>query len=333
MEITIAIIAAVIIILLAVEYRIKKPGQIILYESNGLVKYRKSNFYPKHFSLVIPNTTYTLTSSVEPEAKGKIGLMVKYSASVTPSLKNISKLIRIGGWGKDVLNDAAKELDVILQGIVKEYTEKFDIEEIKSEGIANYLREKVKETEVQLGLEIISLTIQSVEPADRKIAEAIRQKEASRILEETEKNNQKTRIQTAQMKLKADEEIIKYEHELALKKIQLKEVEEDKEASVALKKLNEQVKRDKIKLEIEKVYALTDLLDHLYSSLADMSTEETGGTSSVIRSFVDLCSRHSLKWYPSSKTEKNTSTTPGSKCLPLCWRMCSSTCSLGQAGR
>lgn len=252
MEITIAIIAAVIIILLAVEYRIKKPGQIILYESNGLVKYRKSNFYPKHFSLVIPNTTYTLTSSVEPEAKGKIGLMVKYSASVTPSLKNISKLIRIGGWGKDVLNDAAKELDVILQGIVKEYTEKYDIEEIKSERIANYLREKVKETEVQLGLEIISLTIQSVEPADRKIAEAIRQKEASRILEETEKNNQKTRIQTAQMKLKADEEIIKYEHELALKKIQLKEVEEDKEASLALKKLNEQVKRDKIKLEIEK---------------------------------------------------------------------------------
>ncbi len=252
MEIGFVIIAAVIIILLAVEYRIKKPGQIILYESNGLVKYRKSNFYPKHFSLVIPNTTYTLTSSVEPEVKGKIGLIVKFSVSVTPSLKNISKLIRIGGWGKDVLNDAAKELDVILQGFVKEYTERFDIEEIKSEGIANYLRDKVKETELQLGLEIISLTIQSVEPADKKIAEAIRQKEASRILEETEKNNQKVRIQTAQIKLKADEEILSYEHQLALKKIQLKEIEEDKEASLALKKLNEQVKRDKIKLEIEK---------------------------------------------------------------------------------
>ncbi|MEW6195201.1 MAG: SPFH domain-containing protein [Bacteroidota bacterium] len=252
MEIGFVIIAALIIILIAVEYRIKKPGQIILYESNGLVKYRKSNFYPKHFSLVIPNTTYTLTSSVEPEVKGKIGLIVKFSVSVTPSLKNISKLIRIGGWGKDVLNDAAKELDAILQGFVKEYTEKFDIEEIKSEGIANYLRDKVKETELQLGLEIISLTIQSVEPADKKIAEAIRQKEASRILEETEKNNQKVRIQTAQIKLKADEEILSYEHQLALKKIQLKEIEEDKEASLALKKLNEQVKRDKIKLEIEK---------------------------------------------------------------------------------
>lgn len=252
MEIAIVIIIAVLIILIAVEYRIKKPGQIILYESNGLVKYRKSRFYPKHFSLAIPNTTYTLTSSVEPEAKGKIGLIVKYSASVVPSLENISKLIRVGGWGKDVLNDAAKELDVIIQGKVKEYTEKIDIEDIHSEDIANYLREKIKETGFQFGLEIISLTIQSVEPADKKIAEAIRQKESSRILEETEKNNQKVRIQTAQIKLKADEEILKYEHDLELKKIQLKEIQEEKEAMLALKKLNEQVKRDKIKLEIEK---------------------------------------------------------------------------------
>lgn len=252
MEIAIVIIIAVLFILIAVEYRIKKPGQIILYESNGLVKYRKSRFYPKHFSLAIPNTTYTLTSSVEPEAKGKIGLIVKYSVSVVPSLENISKLIRVGGWGKDVLNDAAKELDVIIQGKVKEFTEKIDIEDIHSEDIANYLREKIKETGFQFGLEIISLTIQSVEPADKKIAEAIRQKESSRILEETEKNNQKVRIQTAQIKLKADEEILKYEHDLELKKIQLKEIQEEKEDMLALKKLNEQVKRDKIKLEIEK---------------------------------------------------------------------------------
>lgn len=252
MEIAIVIIIAVLFILIAVEYRIKKPGQIILYESNGLVKYRKSRFYPKHFSLAIPNITYTLTSSVEPEAKGKISLVVKYSASVVPSLENISKLIRVGGWGKDVLNDAAKEFDVIIQGKVKEFTEKIDIEEIHSEDIANYLREKIKETGFQFGLEIISLTIQSVEPADKKIAEAIRQKESSRIFEETEKNNQKVRIQTAQIKLKADEEILKYEHDLELKKIQLKEIQEEKEAMLALKKLNEQVKRDKIKLEIEK---------------------------------------------------------------------------------
>lgn len=252
MEIIVGAIVIVLIVILLVEYRIKKPGQIVLYESNGLVNNRKSRFYPVHFSLTIPNTTFTFNSTVEPEAKGKIGLVVKFTATVTPSLENISKLVRIGGWGKDALSDAGKELDVTLQGKVKEFTEQYEVEEIKSEAIANYLREQTKNVSSQLGLEILSLTIQSVEPADKKIAEAIRQKEASRILEETEKNNQKIRIQTAQLKLKADEEIMKYEHDLEMKKLQLKEAEEDKDAALALKKLNEQVKRDKIKLEIDK---------------------------------------------------------------------------------
>lgn len=252
MEITIGIIILVLLILIVSEYRIKKPGQIILFESKGLVKYRKSNFYPKHFSLIIPNTTYTLSSVVEPEAKGKIALVVKFTVTVTPSMNNISRLIRLGGWGKDVLIDAAKELDVILQGKIKEFTENFDIEGLKTESITKYLNEKLIDANTQLGLEILSLTIQSVEPADKKIADAIRQKEASRILEETEKNNQQVRIQTAQLKLKADEEILNYEHDLEMKKFHLKQIEQDKEAELSLKKLNEQVNRDKIKLDIEK---------------------------------------------------------------------------------
>ena len=247
----IIILILILILLIFTEYRIKKPGQIVLYESNGLVKYRKSKFYPRHFSLPLQNTTYTLTATVEPEVKGKIALVVKYAASVTPSLESISKLIRVGGWGKEALNDAAKELDIIIQGKIKEFTENFEIEEIKSEGITGYLREKLKDSGMQLGLEILSLTIQSVEPADKKITEAIRQKEASRILEETEKTAQQARINTAKMKLNADEEILNYEHQLEMKKFQLKESEEDKEAGLAMKKLNEQVKRDKIKLAVE----------------------------------------------------------------------------------
>ena len=225
MDIAIGIIILILVILLISEYRIKKPGQIILYESNGVVSYRKSRFYPRHFSLIIPNTTYNLSSTVEPEAKGKIALIVKYSATVTPSLENISKLIHVGGWGNEALSDAAKELDVILQGRVKEFTENYEVQEIKSESIANYLREKVKDINAQLGLELLSFTIQSVEPADKKITEAIRQKEASRILEDTEKTSQQARINTAHMKLKADEEIMNYEHKLEMKKFQLKEIE------------------------------------------------------------------------------------------------------------
>jgi hypothetical protein len=251
MEIILGIIVILLVVLLFLEYRIKKPGQIVLYESKGLVRDRKSRFYPRHLSLVVPNNTYTLTSSVEPEAKGKIPLLVKFTATVTPSIENISSLVRIGGWGRDVLMDAAKEFDVILQGKIKEFTENFEVEEIKSESITNYLQEKLSDVKSQFGLEILSLTIQSVEPADRKIADAIRQKEASRILEETEKNNQRVRIQTAQMKLKADEEILHFEHQLEMKKFELKETEERRDAELALKKLNEQVKRDKIKLDIE----------------------------------------------------------------------------------
>ena len=138
-------------------------------------------------------------------------------------MRTYPNLIHVGGWGKDALNDAAKELDIILQGKVKEFTENFEVQEIKSEKIADYLREKTKESNVQLGLDILSFTIQSVEPADKKITEAIRQKEASRILEDTEKTSQQARINTVQMKLKADEEILQYEHELEMKKYKLKE--------------------------------------------------------------------------------------------------------------
>ncbi|NWF89230.1 MAG: hypothetical protein HXY50_07165 [Ignavibacteriaceae bacterium] len=251
MDIMLIIILLLLAAAIVYEYRVKKPGQIVLYESNGFVKNRKSRFYPKHLSLVIPNTTYTLTSSAEAEAKGKISLLVKFTVTVTPSIENISKLIKIGGWGNDVLLDAAKELDIIIQGRIKEFTEGFEIEQVRSENIINYLNQKLNSVNTQLGLDILSLTIQSVEPSDKKIAEAIKQKEASRILEETEKNNQLVRIQTAQLKLKADEEIIQYEHQLEMKKLSLKEIEEQKEAEVALKKLNEQVKRDKIKLDIE----------------------------------------------------------------------------------
>ena len=252
MDIAVGIIALAIVLFVLFEYRIKKPGQIVLFESNGKVKYRKSRFYPRHFSLAIPHTTYTITSTVEPEAKGKIALVVKYTATVAPSLANISKLIHVGGWGSDALNDAAKELDIILQGKVKEFTEDFEVQEIKSEKISNYLKEKSQNVYEQLGLDVLSLTIQSVEPSDKKITDAIRQKEASRILEDTEKTSQQARINTAQMKLKADEEIMQYEHELEMKKYKLKETEEEKGAALALKKLNEQIKRDKIKLEIEK---------------------------------------------------------------------------------
>lgn len=245
------IIAAVLVIILS-EYRVKKPGLIVLYESKGKVRQRKSKFYPRHFSLVIPNKTRSVTTAVEGEAKGKIGAVIKVSATIAPSETNLSPLIRIGGWGADVLAEAAKEVDLIMQGLIKTAVEKYEIEDLSSEKVFSALTGSMKELENKLGIEVLSLAVQSIEPADKKISEAIRQKEAARILEETENTNQKARVSAAQMKLKADEEIMKIEHDLELKKFGLKEIELRKEAVLAEKKLEEELKRNRMRLEIEK---------------------------------------------------------------------------------
>lgn len=249
---TAIIILALILIYLVFEYRIKKPGQIVLFESKGKVFHRKGKFFPRHFSLAIPNVTNSFTTSVEAEAAGKIGVNVRLAVTISPSLNNIGQLMKVGGWDKTVLAEAAKELDVILQGYVKAETEKYDVDQVNSEKIFKGIKDRIGDVQEKLGIEILSLTVQSVEPADKKISEAIRQKESARILEETEKTNQLARISAAQMKLKADEEIMKYEHELELKKYKLKEIELENESALANKKLQEELKRSKMRLEVEK---------------------------------------------------------------------------------
>ena len=59
----------------------------------------------------------------------------------------------------------------------------------------------------------------SFEPVNPQIAEALRQREQARILEQTETLNQQARIAAAKSKLKADEEIASLESELELKTI------------------------------------------------------------------------------------------------------------------
>ncbi len=249
------IAAGIVICILAVlifEYRIKKPGQIVLFESDGKVKHRTSNLYARHFSVLMQNKTYTAVSTVEAETKKKISLNVKFSVTLSPSLEHIDKLIHIAGWAGDPISDAGNEIDVMLQGYIKEFIDTQELEDIRSKHLSEYLSKKLAEVNQQFGVEIISLTIQSIEPTDKKISEAIRQKEVTRIMEETERMNQAARINTAQVKLHADEEILKAEHELSLKKLQLKEALAGKEAALELMKLNEQMKRDKIRLAIEK---------------------------------------------------------------------------------
>lgn len=249
------IIIAIVVIVIAIivfEYKIKRPDQIVLHEVNGKILQRKSGFYPRHFSLSIPATINSFSITVDAEAKGKLKLIVKLSVSAAASLENLYLLIRVGGWNKEAVSKACGELDGTIQGYVREFTEKFEIEELSSEKIYNHLLNKVKNTSEALGLKVLALSIQSIDPVDKDIAEALRQLEAARIMETTEAANQNARMTAAKLKFKSDEQITLLEHELELKKYELKRVREEKEAVLAQQRLDEELKRREKQLHIDK---------------------------------------------------------------------------------
>ncbi len=251
MWLVIGIIVAAVAVFIY-EYRLRKPDQLVLSESNGKIVERKGRFYPRHFSLALPNTTQSSQLNIESSAKGNLDIKIKLSVTVAASMHNISLLIKVGGWNTNAVTRAAKELETIIHSQIKEFTEKFEIEELSSEKIYNYLHEKINVSKEMFGLEIISLTVQSFEPLDSKISEALKQQESARILEQTEALNQKARIAASKAKLKADEEIILLENELELKKLQLKKSELEQESALAQKRIEDELSRKKMQLEFDK---------------------------------------------------------------------------------
>lgn len=248
----IIIIVVAVILILLYEFRLRKPDQLVLKESDGKILLSKARFYPKDLSLVLPKTTLPMQLSVESTAKGNLEIKVKLAVTVSLATDNISQLIKVGGWNSNSVSKAAKEFEVVLQSVIKEFTEKYEIEELSSEKIYNYLIERVGVSKEKFGLDIISVSVQSFEVVDQKIADAIRQQESARIFEQTELLNQKARITAAKAKLKADEEIAFLENELELKMFDLKRSELDKESEMADKRMKEELKRKKLNLEFEK---------------------------------------------------------------------------------
>jgi hypothetical protein len=190
--------------------------------------------------------------TVDASAKGNLEIRVKLAVTVGSSPDNLSALVRVGGWSNDAIAKAAKELEPLVQGFVKEYTEQFGIEDLLSEKIHAYLNQKVPASSTKFGLEVISLVILSFEPLNPQISEALRQQEHARILEQTETLNQKARIASAKAKLKADEEIAKLENELELKNYDLKKSQLERESVLADLRVDEELKRNLKKLEFEK---------------------------------------------------------------------------------
>ncbi|HEY6952700.1 MAG TPA: hypothetical protein VI758_09850 [Bacteroidota bacterium] len=260
MEFLIALVVLLCIVL-GYEYRIRRPDDVVVFEGKRGLAVRTARFYPRHFSLPIRRTTHSLQIAVDATAKGNLEIRVKVAATVAASLDHLAALVRVGGWNTDAVGKAGKELETLVQGLVKEYTEQHGIEELASEKILASLNQRVPGSAAKFGLEVISLLILSFEPLNPQISEALRQQEHARILEQTESLNQKARIASAKAKLKADEEIIVLENELELRNYDLKKSQLERESVLAGLRVDEELKRNRRKLEFDR-----EELDMLRSS-------------------------------------------------------------------
>jgi hypothetical protein len=248
----IAAVVVVLLIALAVyEYRLRKPDQLVLYETAGVIRLRTGAFYPRHFSLALPGTTHQIELKTDSVARGGVQVRTTLAVTVAPSRENAGSLVRVGGWKKDAALKAAREFETRVQGIVKEYTERNLFEDLSSEKLNEHLLARANAGAPQFGLELVSVTVQSIDAADPEIAEAVRRREASRILEQTELLNQKARVAAARSKLQADEQIALSEHELELKKYELRQAELEREALLAAQRTEEELKRSRLKLAFE----------------------------------------------------------------------------------
>jgi hypothetical protein len=246
------VILLVIIILIIFEYRIRKPDQFILFESAGFVKKRKARFYPRHFSLALPATTHAISLKFETEALGKLPIVVSLAVTIAACEDYLSSLIRVGGWKKDAIVKAGNELEILLQAAVSEFCEKLEIEDLSTEALNKHLNNKMGKTISEIGIDILAMTVQSIDPVDDEISDAMQQREASRIMEKTESEKQKARVAATKAKIDADEKIAQAEHDLELKRYKLKEAQLSRENDLTNQKVREDLKRREMQLAFEK---------------------------------------------------------------------------------
>ncbi len=248
-------IGLIIVIAVAVvvfEFRVHQPDTLVLHESKGHILIRKGVLYPRHFSLILKRTTCPIQVTAEVSAVGNIGVRVKLIGSIAPSSDHLSSLIRAGGWNSDAVARVADEAQVLLQGLVKEYTEHAEIRELSSAGLLTYLNERLSLIEDKYGVELITLAVQSLDPIDPEIADALRQQEQARLMEQTERLNHQARVSAAKARYQADEEIAAMEHSLELKRAELKKELLARESALAQQRLEDDLARNRLRLAFER---------------------------------------------------------------------------------
>ncbi|MFN8380049.1 MAG: hypothetical protein U0452_15400 [Anaerolineae bacterium] len=249
--ITLGGVLLVLLIVVLFEYRIRRPDVIVLREAKGQFGVRKGLLYPRHFSLALKRTTAPLALTVEAATLGNLAVRIKLVGSAAPSADHIQSLIRVGGWDTETVARAVDQVRILLQALVKEFTERNEIHSITSPAIQASLDQHLPEIRERFGIELISLAIQSLEPMDPKIADALRQQEAARLLEQTEQVNQEARVRAARAKFQADREIAEMEHELELKKAELKKAQFESDSELAKQRIEDELARSRMRLAFE----------------------------------------------------------------------------------
>ncbi|MBE0528726.1 MAG: hypothetical protein IH629_05950 [Thermoleophilia bacterium] len=244
--------ALMLLLLFAVfEYRIRKPDDLILFEKQGEIRLRKGQFYPRHFSLAIKRKAHPIHLDTEVTAAGNLGIRIKLVGSAAPSLEHLDALIRMGGWNQDVVSNAAIEAQLLLEGIIKQYAEGYEIQKLSSSQMTDHLNQQAPFLQEKLGLDLISLSIQTLEPTDPQIASALRQQEQARLHEETERLSHQARAAAAKAKYQTEEEIAEMEHALELKKVELGKQRIENESILARQKLEDELERNRMRLAFE----------------------------------------------------------------------------------
>lgn len=251
MDVVIGVLALIVLLVIIFEYRLRRPDQIVLFEKNNTIQARTGRFFPRHFSLAIPSSQFATTLEVEAEAKGHLAILIRLALNVAPASDKLNRLIRTGGWKKECVSNATKEIHVLVEAAIKEYAEQFAIEELMPENLAKNIRKKIVDIEEMVGLALISVNVLSVEAKDKDILVALQQAEEARIMEQTEKSRQRARIAVTQAKVEADEAILEKEHQLELKRIALKKETEKEESAIAEQRINDELERKKLQLEFE----------------------------------------------------------------------------------
>lgn len=256
MDIILGVILGLVIVggalVVLFEYRVRQPDVLVLHESKGRISVRKGVVYPRHFSLPLRRITSPIQLTIEATAAGNLGVLIKLVGSFAPSPEHIQSLIRVGGWNPEAVAHAANQAQVLLQGLVKEYAERSEIHALTTSGILEYINERSNIIEEKFGVELISLAVESLEPTDPEIADALRQQEQARLLEQTERLKQQARITAAQAKSEADEETVKMEHALELKRAEMKKVLLEKESALAHQRLEDELARSRMRLAFER---------------------------------------------------------------------------------